>query len=145
MFEDVGTPFDGEWCDCHDLEGDGIIDLMMHFKTDDVVEALELNRENLVRILEKADILVNATSVGMSPDINETPVDSDLLRPDLVVYDIVNNPIKKTRLLREAEIVGAKTISGVDMLVWQGAIAFEMWTGRKALVEIMKEALIKLL
>jgi hypothetical protein len=43
VLEDVGTPFDGEWCDCHDLEGDGITDLMMHFKTDDVVETLELN------------------------------------------------------------------------------------------------------
>jgi hypothetical protein len=42
VFEDVGTPFDGEWCECHDLEGDGITDLMMHFKTDDVVDSLEL-------------------------------------------------------------------------------------------------------
>jgi hypothetical protein len=42
VFEDVGTPFDGEWCDCHDLAGDGITDLMMHFKTDDVVDSLGL-------------------------------------------------------------------------------------------------------
>jgi hypothetical protein len=43
VLEDVGTPFEGEWCDCHELEGDGFIDLSMKFKTDDVVEALELN------------------------------------------------------------------------------------------------------
>jgi len=108
------------------------------------IEALELNRENLAAALKKADILVNATSVGMSPNIDQTPVVSDLLRPDLVVYDIVYNPIK-TRLLREAEIVGAKTIGGIDMLVWQGALAFEKWTGRKAPVELMKDEAMKLL
>ncbi len=108
------------------------------------VEALELNRKNLAKALEKADILVNATSVGMSPNVNETPVISDLLRPNLVVYDIVYNPIK-TRLQREAEVAGATTISGLNMLVWQGALAFEKWTGLKAPVELMKQEAIKLL
>ncbi len=108
------------------------------------VEALELNRKNLAIVLEKADILVNATSVGMSPHINETPVTPDLLRPNLVVYDIVYNPIK-TRLQREAEVAGATVISGLDMLVWQGALAFEEWTGLKAPVNLMKEEAIKLL
>jgi len=108
------------------------------------VEALELNRKNLAKALEKADILVNATSVGMSPNVSETPVNSDLLRPNLVVYDIVYNPIK-TRLQREAEVAGATVISGLDMLVWQGALAFEKWTGRKAPVNLMKEEATKLL
>ena len=108
------------------------------------VEALELNGENLARVLEKAEILVNATSVGMSPDVNETPVTSDLLKPDLAVFDIVYNPIK-TRLRREAEAIGATIISGLDMLVWQGALAFEKWTGRKAPVDLMKEEAVKLL
>ena len=108
------------------------------------VEALELNRENLTGALSKADILVNATSVGMSPNIDETPVDSDLLKPSLIVFDIVYNPIK-TRLLREAEAAGAGTINGVDMLVWQGALAFEKWTGSKAPVELMREETIRLL
>ncbi len=108
------------------------------------VTALELNRENLARVLDKTDILVNATSVGMSPNTDETPFDSDLLRPDIIVYDIVYNPIK-TRLLREAEMIGAKTIDGIDMLIWQGAIAFEKWTGQKAPVKLMKQEAIKLL
>jgi len=108
------------------------------------VEALELNKENLSRVLGKADILVNATSVGMRPDINETPVTSNLLKPGLVVFDIVYNPIK-TRLQREAEAAGATVISGLDMLVWQGASAFEKWTGLKAPVELMKQEAIKLL
>ncbi len=89
------------------------------------VEALELNRENLEGVLEKADILVNTTSVGMSPNIDQTPVDANLLRPGLITFDIVYNLIK-TRLLREAEAVGAATIVGLDMLIWQGALAFEV-------------------
>ena len=107
-------------------------------------EALELNRENLARALEKADILVNATSLGMSPNIDVTPVTADLLRADLIVYDIVYNPIK-TRLLSEADRADATTIGGLDMLAWQGALAFGKWTGRKAPVELMKKEAIKLL
>ena len=106
--------------------------------------ALELGKESLGMALSEADILVNTTSVGMSPDIDETPIPSDLLRPDLVVFDIVYNPIK-TRLRREAEAAGATVISGLDMLVWQGALAFEKWTGLKAPVELMREKVIKVL
>ncbi len=106
------------------------------------VKVLELVEENLEGVLQSADILVNTTSVGMSPDINETPVPSKLLRPGLVVFDTVYNPMK-TRLLRKAEAAGAKTVSGVDMFVWQGALAFERWTGIKAPLELMREVVIK--
>ena len=108
------------------------------------VKALELTQENLATAIGKADILVNATSVGMNPNIDETPVPARLLKPDLIVFDIVYNPIK-TRLLAEAEEAGAETISGLDMLVWQGALAFEMWTDLKAPVELMREEVIKVL
>lgn len=106
--------------------------------------ALKLNRENLATALSQADILVNTTSVGMNPDINQTPVTSNLLKPGLIVFDIVYNPIK-TRLQREAEVAGATVISGLDMLVWQGALVFEKWTGLKAPVELMREEVIKVL
>ena len=108
------------------------------------VKALELNEQNLSAVLEDADILVNATSVGMSPNINQTLVFKRLLKPELVVFDIIYNPIK-TRLLTEAEKAGAETIDGLDMLVWQGALAFEMWTKVKAPVAIMKAEAIKAL
>ncbi len=108
------------------------------------VNALELNRRNLTGALAEADILVNATSVGMTPNVDQTPVAPDLLKPGLVVFDIVYNPIK-TRLRKEAEAAGAKTIGGLDMLVWQGALAFEKWTGVKAPVELMKAEAIKVL
>ena len=108
------------------------------------VKAIELVEENLNEELHRADILVNATSVGMSPSVDETPVPSTLLKPDLVVFDVVYNPIK-TKLLREAEKACDKTISGIEMLVWQGALAFEKWTGVKAPVELMRKEVIKVL
>ena len=108
------------------------------------VVVLKLDGENLATALGEADILVNTTSIGMSPDIDETPVNAALLKSGLVVFDIIYNPIK-TRLQREAELAGATVISGLDMLVWQGALAFEKWTGLKAPVELMKQEAIKLL
>ena len=108
------------------------------------IVALKLDEDNLAAALSKADILVNTTSIGMSPDINETPVNAALLKSGLVVSDIVYNPIK-TRLQREAEMAGATVVSGLDMLVWQGALAFEKWTGLKAPVELMKQEALKLL
>ncbi|MBA7629478.1 Shikimate dehydrogenase (NADP(+)) [subsurface metagenome] len=108
------------------------------------VPALELNENNLTANMEKTDILVNATSVGMTPNNNETPVPVRLLRPGLVIFDAVYNPLQ-TRLRREAEAAGAQTISGIDMLAWQGALAFEKWTGKKAPVELMKKEAIEVL
>ncbi len=104
----------------------------------------ELNSRNLSSALEKADILVNATSVGMSPSSSKSPVPAGLLPPRLVVFDIVYNPMM-TRLLKEAKTAGAKVISGVDMLAWQGALAFEKWTGRPAPVDLMRREAVKML
>jgi len=108
------------------------------------VKALILNEENLAVMLERADVLVNATSVGMSPKIDETPVPARLLKPGLIIFDILYNPVK-TRLMKEAEVAGAQTIGGLDMLVWQGALAFEKWTGHKAPYDLMKREVIKAL
>ena len=108
------------------------------------VRALELTDDNLADTLGKIDIIVNATSVGMTPNINATLVPAGLIKPNMVVFDAVYNPTK-TRLLREAEQAGAKTIGGINMLVWQGVLAFEMWTGQKAPVELIKQEIIKAL
>jgi len=109
------------------------------------VKAQELNIKILSMVLGRADILINTTSVGMTPDIDETLVPSQLLKPGLIVFDIVYNPIK-TKLLKEAEAAGAQTvICGLDMLAWQGALAFEKWTGQKAPLGVMKREAIKAL
>ena len=89
--------------------------------------------------LGDANVLINATSVGMHPNDSETPVDKSLLREDMVVFDLVYNPLE-TRLLREAKSIGAQTIDGLTMLVYQGAASFEIWTERKAPVNVMIKA-----
>ena len=104
----------------------------------------ELTPENLQRAIEGVDIVVNSTSLGMSPDDDQTPVPADLLGASLTVFDVVYNPYE-TRLLREAKAAGAKTISGLEMLVRQGAIAFEKWTGIKAPVDVMRQSALDLL
>lgn len=103
------------------------------------VEATTTDRSKLKKAIENAEILINATSVGMRPRENETLVTAEMMHKNLVVYDIVYKPLR-TRLLREAEMAGATTIDGLGMLVRQGALAFEIWTGRKAPVKVMEAA-----
>jgi shikimate dehydrogenase len=86
-----------------------------------------------------ATILVNATPVGMTPDIDGIPLNPDLLPRFQVVMDIVYQPLK-TRLLREAENRGCATIDGLQMLIHQATAQFALWTGQKAPVEIMARA-----
>ncbi len=92
--------------------------------------------------LKEADILINATSVGMYPSVDQTLVKREWLRPELTVMDIVYSPLE-TRLIKEAKAVGAKVIYGTEMLVYQGAASFEIWFGRPAPVEVMKKAVLR--
>ncbi|KON31373.1 hypothetical protein AC482_01020 [miscellaneous Crenarchaeota group-15 archaeon DG-45] len=101
------------------------------------VAAAPLDEAHLREELGRADILINATPVGMHPDVEETPVPKRLLHGDLLVFDLVYNPLR-TRLLREAEEAGAEALSGVEMLVYQGAEAFRLWTGREAPLDLMR-------
>lgn len=88
--------------------------------------------------LGKTQLLVNATSVGMSPHPDASPLPPHvLLAPHAVVYDLVYNP-PMTRFLREAQAQGARIVGGLEMLIYQGARAFELWTGKRAPVRIMR-------
>jgi shikimate dehydrogenase len=98
-----------------------------------------LSAEVLEEELKTTDILVNATSVGMHPDVNMSPVPSDLLGRDLCVMDIIYNPLE-TKLVKDAKSVGANVVLGLEMLLYQGAVAFEIWTNCPAPVEVMKKA-----
>jgi shikimate dehydrogenase len=98
-----------------------------------------LDEKTLGKEVKSADILVNATSLGMSPYENETPVNMKLLHRNLTVFDLVYNP-PETKLLKEAKAVGAKTVDGLSMLVYQGALSFEIWTGKKAPIDVMMKA-----
>jgi shikimate dehydrogenase len=103
------------------------------------VKGTTLSAKVLKEELETIDILVNATSVGMNPDVDATPVPADLLHSNLCVMDIVYNPLE-TKLMKDAKSTGASVISGLEMLLYQGAVAFEIWTNCPAPVDVMKKA-----
>jgi shikimate dehydrogenase len=94
--------------------------------------------DELDALVPAADLLVNATSVGMEEDRSLVPESS--LHGDLAVLDAVYAPLE-TRLLREAAAAGATTVDGGWMLLFQGVRAFELWTGESAPVEAMNDAL----
>jgi shikimate dehydrogenase len=100
-----------------------------------------LSTEIIKEELRDADILVNSTSVGMHPDVNQSLVPPSSLRPDLCVMDIIYNPLE-TKLAKDAKAVGAKVVSGIEMLVHQGAASFEIWTNHSAPVKVMKQAVL---
>lgn len=86
-------------------------------------------------------IFTNATGVGMKPLEGQTYIpDASFLRPDLIVSDVVYAP-RETELLRMAKEVGCKTLNGLGMMLFQGAAAFELWTGQEMPIEYMKEKL----
>jgi shikimate dehydrogenase len=108
------------------------------------VSSIPLENDTLQSAIEEADIIVNGTALGMHPKTDDTPIQKEMLHSCLLVFDLVYNPIK-TRLLREAEEVGAAILPGVNMLVYQGVAAFKMWTGEDPSVENMKAAVVKTL
>ena len=88
----------------------------------------------------EVDLIMNCTSLGMSPNVEGLPWVEDVpFREGQVVYDLVYNP-RRTRLLQKAEADGARAINGLGMLVWQGALAFALWTGAEPPVEAMRRA-----
>lgn len=104
---------------------------------DFLCKAETLNKLNQI---EHANIIINATTVGMSPNEAESPVPEGYITKKHVVLDAIYFP-QETRLLHQAKEQGATIISGLDMLLYQGAAQFELYTGHKAPVAVMREAL----
>lgn len=95
--------------------------------------------ELLREAVKNADILVNATRAGMSPLEDVIPVPEDVLRPELAVADVVYNP-RETLLVRKAKEAGCRAaVGGIGMLLWQGAAAFELFTGQEMPAAEVKE------
>jgi shikimate dehydrogenase len=93
------------------------------------------------RVPENADLLVNATSIGLYPDVESMPpVDLSSAKPEMLVSDAVFNPAE-TRLLAAARKRGLAVLDGLSMLVYQGVIGFELWTGQNPPEGVMREAL----
>ena len=106
------------------------------------VSAIPLGgEEDLARAAAECDLLVNCTTLGMKhgPDELSSPLPALYIPSSVLVYDLVYNPLE-TPLLREAIRAGAASLGGLPMLVYQGAASFELWTGRKAPVDVMLRA-----
>jgi shikimate dehydrogenase len=94
------------------------------------------------KAFDDAGLVVNTTSLGMFPNTDASPlVSQDAVRPDLVLYDTVFNPLE-TSLMRQFRSKGAPAYGGLDMLVFQGARSFEIWTGIEPPTDVMKQAVV---
>ena len=89
----------------------------------------------------QADLLINATPVGMR-ESDPLAIKKEWLSGDIFVYDLIYNPAE-TKLLKAAKDAGCHTANGLGMLLYQGCLAFEYWTGRKAPVDVMRKALLE--
>lgn len=109
-------------------------------KTNCKIELCSLEDKNILkRKIEESILLINATNVGMKENISLIE-DKSFFRKDLIVSDIIYNPAK-TKLLQIAEKEGCKIVNGIGMLLYQGALSFELWTDKKMPVEYIKEIL----
>ena len=103
--------------------------------------ALFVHWEGKYQVPPHAGLLVNATSVGLFPDVNaRLPLDAETLRPDLIVSDVIPNP-PETQLLRDAAQHGCTLLDGLGMLVNQGVIGIRLWSQGEPNRQIMREAL----
>ena len=91
-----------------------------------------------------SDILINTTSIGMFPNVDQTPVSKDILKEGMIVFDAVYNPIE-TRLLREANENGCHTVNGLSMFINQAAEQFRLWTNIDAPIELMTKVVKEML
>jgi shikimate dehydrogenase len=113
-------------------------------KTD--ISSFQWEDLNSARALNKCDLIVHCTTIGMkdSPQEGQSPLSLEVIPRNSLVYDVVYNPWP-TPLLRLAQKAGANILGGLPMLVYQGAASFKLWTGKEAPIDIMfnraKEAL----
>jgi shikimate dehydrogenase len=116
-------------------------ELVKHLNSNTEVHAEFLPWEGSLTVPGATDVLVNATSIGLYPEVNDKPdLEYSSINKNMVVCDVIPNP-PLTAFLKEAAQHGAKTLDGLGMLVYQGAIGFKMWTGMDAPVAVMKVAL----
>ncbi|MCP4402713.1 MAG: shikimate dehydrogenase [bacterium] len=114
---------------------------LLHERTQAEAEFIEWNER--YDIPPETDVLVNATSIGLFPNVSAKPdINYDSINADITVCDVIPNP-PQTPFLNAAKARGARSLDGLGMLVYQGAIGFTMWTGVEAPVDVMHQALQK--
>ncbi len=124
-----------------DVDKEKLLVLINHLKAN--FKDVLINAVNSVNGLniEKSDLLVNTTPIGMK-ETDPCLVDGEFMHKDLLVYDLIYNPAE-TKLLKLAKGKGARFSNGLGMLLYQGMLAFEIWTGQKAPKEVMRKALLE--
>jgi shikimate dehydrogenase len=100
--------------------------------------------EDLPQVVPNTSLLINGTPIGMFPNTGISPVPKELLVPDCIVSELVYNPLM-TQLLKDAQEIGAKIHTGLGMFIHQGALAFQLWTGQQAPIEVMEKAVLHVL
>jgi shikimate dehydrogenase len=121
----------------HELSVFDVITEKARTLTEDLKKRGKVSHMESVNGIENMDIIINATPLGLKEE-DPLPFDLSAISPSQVIGDLI---YKETRLLREAASVGCKTFNGLGMLIWQGALAFELWTGKPSPYEIMRDAL----
>lgn len=121
----------------HNERGETLIRRFENRAKATVVSALPWDLSSLAEALRECDMVVNATSLGLKT--GESPLPKGLIPSKALIYDLIYNP-PATQLLVDAKECGSKTLNGLPMLVYQGAASFEIWTGKKAPVDVMMRA-----
>ncbi|HET9845828.1 MAG TPA: shikimate dehydrogenase [Nitrospira sp.] len=109
-------------------------------KTGVSVGESDLDEGRLKDVLAEARVLIHCTPVGMAPKTGRSCVPAKFLHRELTVMDVVYNP-RETQLLTEAKAAGCRTISGLEMFLYQAVAQFERWTGRSAPIQVMRAVL----
>ncbi|MDP5273030.1 shikimate dehydrogenase [Chengkuizengella axinellae] len=104
------------------------------------VQATGMGISDITKINNDVDLVINTTSVGMHPQVDYSPIPSLFIKENMVFSDLIYNP-RKTKLLSLAEEKGCQIHSGLGMFIYQGAYAFEYWTGKPAPIEAMKQVM----
>jgi shikimate dehydrogenase len=119
-----------------------LANMLLGFLSQGSVNVITADSPELPEIADACDLIVNTTSLGMTPHPDATPLPAELIQPHHRVYDLIYSPLE-TRLVSEARAKGATAVSGLKMLVYQGAVAFELWTGIYPPTDIMHDALMQ--
>jgi len=110
--------------------------------TDIPIRSAAMSENTLAGFMERADVVIHCTPVGMHPHTGESVVPADMFRPGQVVFDVVYTPLE-TKLLADAASRGALTISGVEMFIGQAVLQFERFTGADAPVDVMRKVVME--
>jgi shikimate dehydrogenase len=111
---------------------------------DSAIEGKLASKKIIAQEIKQTDILINATPIGMHPNEDFAPISKELLHDELFVFDVIYNPME-TKLMKMASQIGCNTLGGLDMLINQGVIAFEWWTGKTPNSKLMKNKIIEFL